>query len=74
MRRTTIVAPDQLLDQIRQAAAERGTSMAVIIREALEDKLRSHRRRPRSLGIGASGRSDTARQTAIEPPVPRPWR
>jgi len=55
-------------------AAERGTSMADLIREALEDKLAEERPRPRSIGIGASGHKDTSQRTANERPVPRSWR
>jgi hypothetical protein len=74
MQRTTIVAPEDLLRRLRQVAAERGTSLASIIREALEETARGHRPRPRSVGIGASGHTDTARRTADERPEPRPWR
>jgi len=55
-------------------AVERGTSMADLIREALEDKVRSEHVRPRSLGIGASGHTDTAQRTGDERAVPRSWR
>jgi len=74
VQRTTIVAPEGLLKRLRRMASERGTSMAVLIREALEEKVSRHRPRPRSLGIGSSGRGDTAAQTAAERPVPRSWR
>jgi hypothetical protein len=58
----------------RVIAAERRTSMAALVREALEEKVRSHCPRPSSLGIGASGHADTARRTAEERSEPRPWR
>lgn len=74
MERTTISLPDELLERLRLIAAERRTSMAALVREALEDKVQSHRPRPRSLGIGASGHTDTARRTAEERPEPRQWR
>jgi metal-responsive CopG/Arc/MetJ family transcriptional regulator len=74
MQRTTIAAPEELLQRLRQVAAERGTSLASLIREALEDKAREHRPRPRSIGMGASGHTDTAGTTAEERPAPRPWR
>jgi predicted transcriptional regulator len=74
MGRTTIVAPDDLLERLRKFAAERGTSMAMLVREALEEKVQSHRLKPRSLGIGDSGQTDIARRTAEEPIVPEPWR
>jgi predicted transcriptional regulator len=74
MRRTTIVASEELLDRLRCIAAERKTSMATVIREALEDKARSQRPKPRSIGIGNSGRTDIARRAGEERPVPRSWR
>ena len=51
-------------------AAERRTSMGALIREALEEKSAAYRPKPRSLGIGDSGRTDTARRSADERPVP----
>jgi len=74
MERTTISLPDELLRRLRVLAAERRTSMAALIREALEEKAAADRPRPRSLGIGASGYGDTARRTVEERPEPRPWR
>ena len=74
MRRTTIVTPDHVIQRLREMAAERRTSMAELIREALEDKVASHRPRPRSLGLGASGHTDTARRAGDERPQPRSWR
>ncbi len=74
MRRTTIVAPDEVLDKIRTIAAERRMSMADIIREALEEKAAAYRPRPRSLGSGDSGRTDISRRTAEEPIEPPAWR
>ena len=74
MYRTTISISDELLQRLRMIAAERGTSIAALVREALEEKTRSYRPRPRSLGVGASGQMDTARRTADERVKPRPWR
>jgi len=74
LRRTTIVAPDQLLKRLRIVAAERNTSMAELIREALEEKVSQHRRKPTCLGIGDSGFTDTSRRIGEEGFVPKPWR
>jgi hypothetical protein len=74
MRRTTIVAPADLLKRLRRMAAERGSSMADLIREALEEKVGSARPKPRSIGLGASGHADTAQRAGDERPVPRSWR
>jgi len=48
--------------------------MAALVREAVEEKIKGHRPRPRSLGIGASGHRDTARRSGEERPEPRSWR
>lgn len=74
MQRTTIMAPPELVARLRQMAAERGTSLADVVREALEEKSKTYRPRPRGLGIGASGFSDTARRIGEERPIPRSWR
>jgi|tagenome__1003787_1003787.scaffolds.fasta_scaffold19836148_1 Arc/MetJ-type ribon-helix-helix transcriptional regulator len=80
MRRTTISAPDETLEKIRQIAAERHVSMADVIREALEEKAARHitvpreRRLPTSLGAGASGHTDTSVRIGEERPEPRSWR
>ena len=59
---------------MRSIAADRGISMAALIREAIDDTIERHAPRPRSLGVGASGTTDTARRTAEELPEPRQWR
>ena len=74
MIRTTISIPDELLQRLRVIAAERRTSIAALVREALEEKTKGYRPRPRSLGIGASGHTDTASRTGDERFEPRPWR
>jgi hypothetical protein len=74
MQRTTIVAPPELLDRLRRLAANRRTSMATIIREALEEKAQEYLPKPRSFGIGDSGRSDISRRIGEEPIEPPPWR
>jgi hypothetical protein len=45
--------------------------MATIIREAIDEKVGRLAPTPRSLGVGASGMPDTARQTAEDRPEPR---
>lgn len=74
MQRTTIAIPAELLDQLRQMAAEQGVSVASLVRQAIEQKTKDRRPRPRSLGLGASGHTDTARRTGDEWAIPRPWR
>jgi hypothetical protein len=74
VERTTITIPDELRSRLRRLAAERGVSMATIVREAIDEKLEGWRAPPRSLGVGSSGVRDTARRSADERPEPRSWR
>jgi predicted transcriptional regulator len=74
MHRTTIMLPDEAIERLRRLAAERGISMAALIREAIEEKVDASRPRPRSLGIGSSGLTDVARRAGDERPEPSPWR
>lgn len=74
MKRTTFTIDDDTLRRLRRASAELDVSMATIIREAIEEKVERLAPRPRSLGIGASNSTDTARRTGNERPEPRTWR
>lgn len=74
VERTTLSIPGPLLDRLRDAAAGRRISMAELVREELEEKLAVHRPTQGSLGVGASGNRDTARQASDDRPDPRPWR
>jgi hypothetical protein len=74
MNRTTFTLDDAVRRRLRRVAADRGVSMATIIREAIDEKVDRLAPKPRSLGVGASGASDTARRSAEERPEPRAWR
>lgn len=74
MTRTTITIDEDVRRRLRKIAADRGVSMATIIREAIDEKAERLAPRPRSIGAGASGTSDTARRSADERPEPRSWR
>ena len=74
MNRTTFTIPDDVRRRLRRIAADRGVSMAAIIREAIDEKVDRLAPKPRSLGIGASDTSGTARRSAEERPEPRTWR
>ena len=74
MDRTTITLDPETRRRLRRIAAERGLSMAAVIREAIDAAIEQHAPKPGSLGVGASGVTDTARRTGGEPPEPRPWR
>ena len=74
MDRTTITLDVETRTRLRRIAADRGVSMAALIREAIDATIDQHAPRPRSLGVGASGTSDTARTTSDQRPEPRSWR
>jgi plasmid stability protein len=74
MERTTISLPRELIVKLRVMAAERRTSMAAIIREALQEKVTSKRPKPTFLGIADSGHTDSARLASEGPVPPVSWR
>ena len=74
MNRTTFTIDDDVRRRLRRIAADRGVSMATIIREAIDEKVDRFAPKPRSIGVGASGVSDTARRSAEEGVEPREWR
>ncbi len=73
MKRTTIMADEELLDDLRRIAREDGVPLAEVIRDAL--RIKAAQRKPRLKGKGAfrSGLPpvDWNADLAIEPP---PWR
>jgi hypothetical protein len=54
MSRTTIMADDALLDQLRAIAKDEGISLGEVIREALEWRARLRRRPPSFVGKASS--------------------
>ena len=63
MRRTTIFADEPLLKTLQEIAHEEHSSLAAVIRRALEDYIgrrRSTGSLPSFVGIGRSGRKDIA--------------
>ncbi len=74
MDRTTLTLDRETRQRLRRIAAERGISMAALIREAIDETIERHAPVPRSLGAGASGIADTARLAGDERPEPRAWR
>jgi hypothetical protein len=54
MSRTTIMADDALLDQLRAIAAEEGISLGKVIRQGLEWRAKTRRRVPSFIGAIAS--------------------
>ena len=76
MERTTISLPHEVIVRLRVMAAERRTSMAAIIREAIEEKTEARGTRPELtlVGIADSGYSDTSRLASEGPVPPVSWR
>jgi hypothetical protein len=75
MRRLIIQADADLLDRARRRAAERGVSMAQVVREALEVAL-GDKRQPDILSIGKfrSDTGDLSERASNDEYVPPPWR
>jgi hypothetical protein len=76
MKRTTIMADDELLDRLRMIAHREGVSLAEVIRQGLELRARQATRKPRFVGAGASTEPpfDTARRAGEVEYEPGPWR
>ena len=56
MSRTTIMAPDELLDRLRVIAKEEGVSLGQVIRQGLEWRANRRHRPPSFIGaIGGEG-------------------
>jgi predicted transcriptional regulator len=63
MKRTTVKLPDDIDARLRHEAARRGTTIAEVMREAIEAHLGGGgRRRLMAAKAGRSGRRDTARR------------
>ncbi len=62
MKRTTIFADKDLLDDIKDISIEENRSVAEVIREAMENYIRKKRQKKKLsfIGIGSSGRKDVA--------------
>lgn len=68
MRRTTVTAPVDSLRTLEAEAQRRGTSLSVVLREAVEDKATALRgaRRPR-VGVARSTDGRSAAEVTAEP-------
>ncbi|HEY7270049.1 MAG TPA: CopG family transcriptional regulator [Dehalococcoidia bacterium] len=78
MTRTTISLPEELLKKARREAAARDISMAELVRRSLESALEQapegFPRRFKSVGMMASGFTDTAEKAGDMKFEPRSWR
>jgi len=63
MRRTTIFADDNLINEIKEISKEENRSVAEIVRESMQNYIKQKRHKKKKLsfiGIGDSGRCDIA--------------
>ncbi len=63
MKRTTIFADEELIDEIKEISKEENRSVAAIVREAMENYIKQKRQKKKRLsfiGIGSSDRKDIA--------------
>lgn len=75
MKRTTIVAPEELLERLRALAREEDTSLADIIRQGLEWRASHTGKKLRLIGAGQSQEPhDTARRAGDIDYTPQSWR
>jgi hypothetical protein len=76
MKRTTIVAPEELLERVRAVAREEETSVADIIRQALEWRVSQPGRTFHFVGAGESKDPphDVGRRAGDLTYQPRSWR
>jgi hypothetical protein len=77
MKRTTIMADEQLLDELRAIARREGLSLAEVMREGLQWRVRQGARRRLSFiasGSDPDGPSDIAERAHELPYEPRSWR
>ena len=56
MQKTTLYLEDGLYERLVRLAADRGVTQALILREALTDYVAGKRQKPRSVGLGRSGK------------------
>ena len=67
MVRTTVMADPIVMERLKGLAAERGVSLATVVREALEEKAREYRPKPTWIGMFSSGEpTDDASTLATE--------
>lgn len=74
MMRTTISLPAEVIVRLKVLAAQRHTSMAALIREAVEEKTAEARPKPRSFGSFRSGGARLAERASNDEYEPPPWR
>lgn len=71
MQRTTIMAEGELLDLAKRIASQDGISLSELIRQGIELRTSVGAHKPSVIGMGLSGKRDTARKHATQPAPPR---
>ena len=66
MVRTTVMADQIVMERLKALAAERGVSLSILIREALEEKAGEYRPKPSFMGMLDSGSTDTSTTIATD--------
>jgi hypothetical protein len=76
MKRTTIVAPEDLLQRLQAIAREEDISLAEVIRQGLEWRAAQPGRQPRFIAAGRSNQPpyDTGRRAGEMEYEPDSWR
>lgn len=74
MKRTSIVSNELTLERLREMARARGVSLAVVVREALEEKAAAYNPVPESIGSGQSRPARTGATRGSRRQPPRSWR
>ena len=76
MKRTTIMAPEELLEQLDAIARAERVSLAEVIRQGLEMRAAQRTKRPRFFGAGRSTEPpfDTGRKAGEIDFTPGSWR
>lgn len=66
MSRTTIMADEALLDELREIAKQEGVSLGQVIRQALEWRARTRRRLPSFIGKLPPSSGETTRPQVLD--------
>ena len=75
MTRTTIMADEALLDELRKIARQEGVSLAEVIRQGLQLRVNTPRRKLAFVGAGASKKGlPPVDWNADLPFAPKSWR
>ena len=58
MHKTTLYLDDELYARLQREAEQRGTTQALVVREAIAAYMVKPKRKPRSVGLGRSAKGD----------------